>query len=215
VERVRGVVGLAFAVCLALALTISGPLALFNPWFSAVQQQRHDVPERLGTDAANVARVMDQILVDIFTRGDFTVALHDDEPLLNAEERSHMVDVSDFVRLLAVINIVALLTVGLAGWTLRREPARRGRLMLIASSAVGIGAVVLAAIFAVAFRPAFLAFHELFFEPGTYLFPADSQLIRLFPEPFWFDAALAAGLAIVLPALALAVIGWREMRMDR
>jgi uncharacterized membrane protein len=68
---------------------------------------------------------------------------------------------------------------------------------------------------AFAVRPAFLAFHELFFEPGTYLFPADSDLIRLFPEPFWFDAALAAGLAIILPALALGIIGWREMRLGR
>jgi integral membrane protein (TIGR01906 family) len=215
VERAPGIAGPAFAVALALAITITGPLALFNPWFTSVQQQRHAVPERLGTDAQSVARVMDEILADVFAGGDFTVPLHGNEPLLDAEERSHMRDVSDFVRLLVGIDLAALAVVGLSGWMLRREPARRGRLMLLASTSIGAAAIVLAIIFAIAFRPAFLAFHELFFEPGTYLFPADSQLIRLFPEPFWFDAALAAGLVIVIPAVLIGLIGWREMRTGR
>jgi integral membrane protein (TIGR01906 family) len=212
VDRAPGVVGLAFAVAVALAITITGPIALFNPWFTSVLQERHAVPERLETDAPSVARVMDEILADVFTRGDFTVPLRGDQPLLDADERSHMEDVSDFVRVLVAIDLVALGIVGLAGWRLRREPARRGRLMLLAAASIGVAAVVLAIIFAVAFRPAFLAFHELFFEPGTYLFPADSQLIQLFPEPFWFDAALAAGLAIIVPAAIVGFIGWREMR---
>jgi integral membrane protein (TIGR01906 family) len=208
-------VGVGFAVAVALIVTITGPLALFNPWFTAIQQQRHDVPARLGTDAASVAAVMDEILADVWGRGEFTASLDGVEPLLDANERSHMQDVSDFVRLLAAINVAALLAVGLTGWLLRHEPGRRGRLMAIGGGAVGVGAIGLAIVFAVAFRPAFLAFHELFFEPGTYLFPPDSNLIRLFPEPFWFDAALAAGASIVLPAAALVWIGWRDSRARR
>jgi protein-S-isoprenylcysteine O-methyltransferase Ste14 len=35
-------------------------------------------------------------------------------------------------------------------------------------------------------------------------------LIVLFPEPFWFDAALLAGAAIVLVAVVVSLIGlWR------
>jgi uncharacterized membrane protein len=87
--------------------------------------------------------------------------------------------------------------------------------MLLASGGIGAAAVVLAIVFAVAFEPAFLAFHELFFPPGTYLFATGSELIVLFPEPFWFDAALLAGAAIVLLAVVVSLIGlwrWRSAR---
>jgi uncharacterized membrane protein len=64
----------------------------------------------------------------------------------------------------------------------------------------------------VAFDAMFLAFHEIFFPPGTYLFEPGSRLITLFPEGFWFDASLAAGGAVVLTALVVGLIGvarWR------
>ena len=37
----------------------------------------------------------------------------------------------------------------------------------------------------------FTTFHTLFFPAGTWQFPVDSGLIRLFPGPFWYDTALA------------------------
>ena len=135
--------------------------------------------------------------------------------MLDDEERSHMTDVSRLVRLLAGITIVALILAAVTGAWLRHEPRRQGRLMLIAAAAIGSVALLLAGIFAVAFEPAFLAFHELFFPPGTYLFAEGSTLITLFPEPFWFDAALAAGAAIIAVAVAVTVIGLRRWRGDR
>lgn len=82
--------------------------------------------------------------------------------------------------------------------------------MLTAAGAIGLVAVVLAAFFAFAFDSAFTAFHELFFPPGTWIFAPGSDLITLFPQGFWFDAALAAGAAILLTALVVSLIGfWR------
>jgi uncharacterized membrane protein len=121
-----------------------------------------------------------------------------------------MTDVSRLVRLLAGILVLALVVAGVTGAWMRHERRRQGRIMLLAAGAIGAVAVVLAVVFAVAFEPAFLAFHELFFPPGTYLFATGSELIVLFPEPFWFDAALLAGAAIVLVAVAVSLIGlWR------
>jgi hypothetical protein len=51
------------------------------------------------------------------------------------------------------------------------------------------------------------------FPPGTFLFATGSDLITLFPEGFWFDAALAAGGAIILTALVVTAVGivrWRS-----
>jgi uncharacterized membrane protein len=86
--------------------------------------------------------------------------------------------------------------------------------MLIAASAVGAVAVLLAIIFAVAFEAAFLAFHAIFFPPGTFLFEPGSNLITLFPTGFWFDASLAAGATIVVGAVVVVLLGLRALRTD-
>ena len=108
--------------------------------------------------------------------------------------------------------IVALLLAIISGAWLRHERRRQGRIMVTAALAVGVAALLLAGIFAIAFEAAFLAFHAVFFPPGTYLFSEGSELIVLFPEPFWFDASLAAGAAIVVTALIVSAIGFARWR---
>lgn len=214
-ERAPWVIGLLFGLSLSLIILLLGPLLLFNPLFTSALQVRHGVAAELDTTQAEVERVTSSYLADIYLDGDFGASLDGNGPLLDESERSHMTDVSRLVRLLAGILVVALVLAGVTSAWLRHEPRRQGRIMLLASGAIGTAAVVLAIVFAVAFEPAFLAFHELFFPPGTYLFATGSELIVLFPEPFWFDAALLAGAAIVLVAVAVSLIGlwrWRSAR---
>ena len=214
-ERAPWVIGLLFGLSLSVIILLLGPLLLFNPLFTSALQVRHGVAAELDTTQAEVERVTSSYLADIYLDGDFGTSLDGDGPLLDESERSHMTDVSRLVRLLAGILVVALVLAGVAAAWLRNEPRRQGRIMLLAAGGVGAAAVALAIVFAVAFEPAFLAFHELFFPPGTYLFATGSELIVLFPEPFWIDAALLAGVAIVLVAVVVSLIGlwrWRSAR---
>lgn len=197
---------------MAVTITLAGPLLLFNPWLTSALQQRHQVAAEVGTTQAEVDRVTGEILADIYVNGPFDAALDGQEPLLDERERSHMADVSRLVQILAAVTIMALVLVAVAGSWLRRERRRQGRVMLIASGSVGLVALVLAVVFSVAFEPAFLAFHALFFPPGTYLFAPGSQLIVLFPDGFWFDATLVAGLAIILTAVVVTMIGYARWR---
>ena len=211
-ERAPWAVSLLFGVSLALVVTLVGPLLLFNPLLTSALQTRHGVADAFETTQAEIERVTSAYLVDIYLDGPFDASLDGDRPLLDEDERSHMTDVSRLVRLLAGIAVVALVLAAVTGIWLRREPHRQGWIMLIAAGGVGAVALLLAGVFAVAFEPAFLAFHELFFPPGTYLFEEGSELITLFPEPFWFDAALLAGATIILVALVMTVIGLRRWR---
>ena len=77
---------------------------------------------------------------------------------------------------------------------------------------IGAAALALALTFAIAFEPAFLAFHALFFPPDSYLFGPGSNLITLFPEGFWFDASLAAGASVLISAALCAWAGYRLTR---
>ena len=206
------VVGLLLGVALGVVITLVGPLALFNPLFTSALQARHDVPAALETTRAEVDRVTAEILRDLYLDGEFDAAIGGRQPLLDARERAHMHDVARLVRLLALAAILALIVAVVCAWALRREAARRGRIMVAAAAGVGVAAAILAIVFAVAFEPAFLAFHAIFFPPDSYLFAPGSNLITLFPEPFWFDATLAAGGAIVGTALVIAGIGWARSR---
>jgi integral membrane protein (TIGR01906 family) len=214
-ERAPWVIGLLFGLSLSLIILLLGPLLLFNPLFTSALQVRHDVAAELGTTQPEVERVTGSYLADIYLDGDFDASLDGEGPLLDESERSHMTDVSRLVRLLAGILVAALVVAGISAAWLRHEPRRQGRIMLLAAGSIGAAAVILAIVFAVAFEPAFLAFHELFFPPGTYLFATGSELIVLFPEPFWFDAALLAGAAIVLVAVLVSLIGWWRWRSAR
>lgn len=211
-DRAAWPVGLAFGLSVAVVILLAGPLLLFNPAFTSALQVRHDVAASFDTTQAEIERVTSSYLADIYLGGDFDAALRRDEPLLDTDERSHMSDVSRLVRLLAGIAIVALVLAAVTGALLRREPRRQGAIMLISAGSIGAVALLLAGAFAVAFEPAFLLLHELLFPPGTYLFEPGSDLITLFPEGFWFDAALAAGGLIVITALVVTFIGFRRWR---
>lgn len=213
-ERAPWAAGLLFGLSLAILVTLAGPLLLFNPWFTSALQARHGVAAALSTTTPEVDRVTGEILGDLYADGPFDAALSGDEPLLNERERSHMHDVAVLVRILLGVLVMALVVGGVALAWLRREPGRIGRIMLVAGGLIGGIAIVLAGIFAVAFEPAFLVFHELFFPPGTYLFEPGSKLITLFPEGLWFDAALAAGATIVIAAVLVTLIGFRLWRRE-
>lgn len=191
---------------------LSGPLLLFNPWLVSAEQARHGVAATLRTDQAGVERVTAAMLGDLFVSGDFGESLDDGTPLLDAAERSHMRDVGGVVRALLLLEVAAVATLLLTGRRLRGERARRGRLLLRAAGAVGAAAIVLGALFALAFDIAFAAFHALFFAAGTWQFGPESNLIRLFPEPFWFETSLLAGLTIVLSAALAVSLARRDMR---
>jgi integral membrane protein (TIGR01906 family) len=211
-NRAPGGIGVAFTLAAALAIVLTGPLLLFNPWLVSAEQARHGVATSLGTDRANVDRVTAVMLRDLFTDGDFIANVENGPSILDASERSHMADVGALVRILSGLEAAAILVLLITAWWLRAEPARRGRLLLGSALAVGAAALALGIFFAVAFEAAFTAFHAIFFQAGTWQFGPDSNLIRLFPEAFWFETSLLAGLSILLTALLAAWLGSRGMR---
>jgi hypothetical protein len=204
-------VGLLFGVSLALLIVLVGPLLLFSPAFSSALQQRHGVAEAFSTTQAEVDRVTAEVLGDLWSDGEFDAAFSGGEPLLDERERSHMHDVAVLVRTLAAVVASALAVALVTGFWLRQEPRRQGDIMLTTAAVVAAAAFSLAILFAVAFETMFLAFHAVFFPPGTFLFEPGSNLITLFPQGFWFEAALAAGASVVIGGLFVAGIGlWRR-----
>lgn len=205
-------VGLLFALWVGVITALTGPLALINPLFIGFLQDRHDVADKLQRSQAEVDRINAEIVWDIFSGGEFDVAFANGRDVLDASERSHMRDVSRLVRILVILELVAI---GFAAWggrLLQPEAARLGRMLMYGAGGVGVATLAIGVFAVIAWDSAFTLFHELFFPPGTWTFPADSNLIRLYPPGFWFDAAMVAGALILASATTLSYAGWRRIR---
>jgi uncharacterized membrane protein len=95
--------------------------------------------------------------------------------------------------------LVLWLVAGQAGWgQAYREGLRRGGWLTI-FLLVGIILFVL-----LAFNVMFVAFHNVFFEAGTWQFLFSDTLIRLFPERFWRDTFIAVGFLSAAAGFAIA-----------
>jgi len=116
--------------------------------------------------------------------------------LYNEGELQHMLDVKNVVQgALKVWYASLIILIGLGVWAWSggwRHDFRRGL-----SRGGWLTVTLLAAILAfvlLAFGIIFVAFHNVFFEAGTWTFLYSDTLIRLFPERFWRDTFLAVGL---------------------
>lgn len=133
------------------------------------------------------------------------------EPLYNASEVSHMVDVKHVTDGIAMLNLFAAIVVlgGLVLLMARSATQPLAYRALLQGGALtmllllGIGLFIL-----LAWSTFFVEFHELLFPPDTWTFAYSDSLIRLFPEKFWFDfGVLLSLLAFALGAL-VTLAGW-------
>jgi integral membrane protein (TIGR01906 family) len=135
----------------------------------------------------------------------------DGTPLYNTRELGHMVDVKNAVQSALIVWYISLAGIFLlaiwayfGSWlTGYKQGLRRGGWITVALVAVTMVAVL------IAFSVFFVFFHEVLFDPGTWVFRFSDTLIRLFPERFWRDTFIAIGLVSLVGGLALG-LGFRK-----
>jgi integral membrane protein (TIGR01906 family) len=132
----------------------------------------------------------------------------DGTPVYNQRELKHMVDVKIAVK--AALNIwrvsgLALFLLALWAWRGGWFDAFRSGLARGAwLTAISVGALILFAL--LSFGVFFVAFHNVFFEPGTWMFEFSDTLIRLFPERFWRDIFIYVGVFSIGAGLLIAFL---------
>ena len=134
-----------------------------------------------------------------------------DQPLYNQRELKHMQDVQDVFLVTRRIWHLALGLLVLIGFlSLWREEN-----LLELAQGFKIGGLLVAGLVAVVgllavitWQVWFVAFHQIFFTPGSWTFNPSDTLIRLFPERFWYDAALTLSGLSLIGGLGIALIGW-------
>jgi integral membrane protein (TIGR01906 family) len=136
----------------------------------------------------------------------------DGSPLYSEQALSHMSDVKGVTRNLSLFGYVLIAGVLVSIFLLARQPDLRPALL----KTLRLGGIVTIALIlvgllitAVSFRELFTAFHRLFFQGDSWLFPYSDTLIRLFPIEFWTDAfALMFGGALIGGGLIAGISTW-------
>ena len=133
----------------------------------------------------------------------------DGESLFNARELRHMRDVKTVTQIAFVAAVGSGLLALVSAIYLRSGSPAALRKSLLQGSILTLGIVATIVIVAVLnWNYFFTLFHSLFFESGTWYFLYSDSLIRLFPEQFWFDAAVTIGVITVLGALVTLLAVW-------
>lgn len=211
-----------------LVLTLTAVRIVLSPWFIQFEYRTPAFPddpfgftfaERI--EYANIAREYLLNEADISFLGELRFPEGEQAPTLscqymedctrlyNQRELEHMLDVKIVLKSVLNIWIVSLLLLLFIGvWAIYRKGVW-GNLYLVSVVRGGwltgiiIGVILIFVL--VGFGIAFVAFHEIFFDPGTWKFLYSDTLIRLFPERFWRDTFLVVG---VLAAGMGAILGY-------
>jgi integral membrane protein (TIGR01906 family) len=177
-------------------------LCLEQPWFTQTLVVRYSVLAR--PEASQVGEAARRFV----TSGD-AVARSTLDRLMTADAVQHLDDVRRVLAGARTVTIV--LGLALVVWVVvfaRRRPRELSRALLVAAAILGAFVLVAGTVALTDFDAFFSAFHGLFFAPGTWTFPSDSLLIRLFPEPFWVAAGAAWAVGVLVMAASYAVLGW-------
>lgn len=129
------------------------------------------------------------------------------QPAFDRSAVQHLIDVRRvLVPATRAAFIAALL--GLAWLLVRRTSPRLLAAALAGAAWTLLAFVGLALLVGLTDFDAFFAwFHSLFFAPGTWQFPADALIIRIFPLGFWMAAAaIWAGLVLASSGLLLGFV---------
>lgn len=170
--------------------------ALTLPVYTSAAVQVLKVPESAGLplrEAAQLSGMVRSLVAD--PEYDPLPATWRGRPAFDASAVSHLLDVRAVLSgartatgaAAAVLALWVSLAVARKRWRLLARGMRAGAYVVFGV----LGLSMAAALFD--FSAFFTAFHGLFFKSGTWLFPFDSLLIRLFPERFWATSGIAWG----------------------
>ncbi len=205
----------AVAACCLLVIAGLGLMVLTSPGYTSTLASALEVWKDAGVDEGGALDLAESVRA--------YVTEPDAEPLpvrvdgregFSADAVSHLEDVRAVIAGgRAATGIAAAL---LATWLVVRLSRRERERLAAGLRAGGAASLVLLALVAVAglvdFEAVFSGFHSILFEAGTWTFPADSLLIRLFPLRFWAVSALSWAALTALGGSGLLSLGTRLRR---
>jgi len=202
-SRIQRLAQWVIVIALPAFLLLSNVRLLMTSAFLQYEYSRPDFPAATGLSSTERMAIAQTTL-------DYVTGQADLETLrrlpYREKEVQHLVDVRVVAGQAFVVHWLAggLLLAALLFLVIRpgtRPLAARG---LLYGSGLTLALLVALALFIyVNFDVFFVKFHQMFFAGDSWLFNYEDTLIRLFPVPFWFTAALGIALLTIGEALVV------------
>lgn len=191
----RAARALASVALLAVAMGVAlEPLKL--PMVTRALTERYGQSEGIALSRATMLEAAESVRMYVVNPGgDALPASIDGTPAFGEGESEHLDDVAAVLTGARYLTLALTLLLALAAARLRRR-GHGARIAVVLRTTAVVSAVLIAGVALAAlidFDRFFAAFHSLFFARGTWTFPFDSLLIRLFPEQFWVSMGVAWG----------------------
>lgn len=220
---IQNIIYWLFVFCLPVLLITSAICCEVNePRLYEYGFDKYDISQATGIDMSQLSNVA-QHLIDYFSLKtdtvQITVVKGDEEfDLFNERELVHLKDVRSLIQLdywvqrTALLLLITCLLVLFFGFRVGWRIVVKG---LFWGSLVTLGLMVVLTLWALfGFERFFLLFHVVSFSNEYWMLdPAKDYLIRLFPEGFFYDAALFGFGAAILEALLLGGIACGILRL--
>jgi integral membrane protein (TIGR01906 family) len=209
------VLRLYLTIALPVLLTVANVRLIMMPAFLSFEYNRADFPVDVygltTQDRLNYAPYAIDYLLngeDISYLGN--LQFPEGTTMYNDQELHHMRDVKSVMQATFFIGVIGGILAAAVMFVLWRQARLALRRSLRDGSLLTIGIIVTIVVLAItSWDVFFTSFHNLFFAQGTWVFLYSDTLIRLFPEQFWFDAALLIGSLTTFEALVIFVLSWR------
>jgi integral membrane protein (TIGR01906 family) len=206
-----------FILCLPILLLTASVSAAANCiWLYKYGFTKFDVGRVTGLAPAELDKAA-RGLINYFNNGDEYIKItveKDGKPftLFNEREVAHLKDVKGLFHLIYKIllgtGVYSLVFVGasLFWW---RDKRRLGQGLFFGGILTLLFMLTLGLVIAFDFDDFFLRFHLLSFANDFWMLdPTKDYLIMLFPQGFWYDAALFCAIATAAGAIILGGLGW-------
>ncbi|MSP79289.1 MAG: TIGR01906 family membrane protein [Dehalococcoidia bacterium] len=175
---------------------------------------KYNIPDAMFMPMQDLERIAADLRTYFRDNTDLVDIRYVGRPFYNEKEVAHLKDVKALVKSVSKLRRIALayiLGFAVVGFIWRRD-AFSTQLSRLAIWAGGITLALLALAglaFLFSFDSLFILFHQLSFANDFWqLDPARDNLVRMFPEGFWFDAAMLIVVATVLEAATLTAAGF-------
>lgn len=187
---------------------------IMSPLFLQVEYNRPGFPDDpFGLTRENrltyAPYALDYLLYgkDVTYLGD--LRFEDGETLYTVRELQHMRDVQTVTQVAYALAILGGILAAAAVVVMVRIPAARESLVFGLRNGALLTLLLLFTIVILVVGSwdfFFTTFHQIFFASGTWVFYTSDTLIRLFPEQFWFDAAITIGVLAALISIGVLAI---------